>query len=166
MKKIKLGNSKKYALIDDENFELINKYKWHLHANYVISYSKTKPRRYIILHRLLLNPPKNKQVDHINHNTLDNRKSNLRICTNTENAYNRFPQKKSLSIFKGVIWKKSHKQWVCFIQHKKSNCRLYALFKNERHAALAYDLWAKDLFGEFAYTNFKVVAFKGGQEIR
>ena len=94
MKKILLTKNQ-FALIDDEDFEKINKIKWYAHFErskiYVIGNIKNdKP---IKLHRLIMDCPKNMQVDHIDGNGLNNLRNNLRICTNQQNAWNRKKRK-------------------------------------------------------------------------
>lgn len=75
--------------IDLEDIEKCKKYKWCLNdAGYVISMGG-KERKRLRLHRFLINAPNNMVVDHINHDVLDNRKNNLRICTQHENTFNR-----------------------------------------------------------------------------
>jgi len=73
-------------LIDDEDYDKIKDYKWHISMIHGYKRVKTcfyinKKRITIYLHRFIMNVSKDKQVDHKNHNTLDNRKCNLRICT-------------------------------------------------------------------------------------
>ena len=95
MKKIELTKGQ-YALIDDEDYQRVSKYKWYAgycqdtKGYYARRTALDGNRKYpILLHRFLMNPPADMQVDHINHDTLDNRKSNLRICTRSENQRNR-----------------------------------------------------------------------------
>ena len=104
------------------------------------------------LHRAILNPPKEKIIDHIDHNGLNNKRSNLRICTMAQNAANRRKVKGS-SNFKGVSWHKRHQMWQAKIQRGKWSHLGY--FNDELEAAKAYDKAAKDLWGEFAKLNFE-----------
>jgi hypothetical protein len=165
VKKIQLGGRKKttkikgYALIDDEDFQKILHIKWVLHgAGYAHGYDK-KTKRHILMHRLILKVPKSKDVDHINHNILDNQKKNLRICTATQNMQNAFKRKFTSSKYKGVFYRKDRKKWSTKVKLKKKAIHI-GHFRTEHQAALAYDLWASDLYGEFARTNFKVVLKK------
>ncbi len=95
----------------------------------------------IRLHRFLMNPPSGMVVDHINHNRLDNRKSNLRICTQQQNTFNRFSE--------GMSYSKDYKNW--FVQIAKGGKR-YNLgsFANKEDALKARVDAEKYLFGEFA----------------
>lgn len=99
-----------YCLIDNEDIDkIINHSWWATSKNYV--YCKTKCKN-IAIHRFLMNPPQNMQIDHINHNPLDNRKTNLRICTQIQNLKNRvFKNDKRIQIEKyeskknkGITW--------------------------------------------------------------
>lgn len=105
------------------------------------------------LHRRIMNPPDGMTVDHINHDTLDNRKKNLRICTRSQNNWNRnYKVATGTSKYKGVYFEKERNRWVFEINiHNKKYDR--KRFKTEKEAALAYNRVAKVLFGEFACLN-------------
>jgi len=93
-------------------------------------------------------------VDHINHNLLDNRRQNLRICTPSENKRNRVLAKNNSSGYKGVNWSKGANKWRTQISINGKQKHL-GLFNNILLAAEAYDSAAQKYYGEFAYTNFK-----------
>lgn len=91
------NNLIKKVIFDIEDIEKVQEYKWHLHyqrksnrydvcAN---SFGSHKNRKYINMPRYIMNCPNDKVIDHINHNTLDNRKCNLKICTHFENNLNK-----------------------------------------------------------------------------
>jgi hypothetical protein len=80
----KCGTGKTF-LIDAEDYPKIKDYGWHIGKNGYVYKNDTKET----LHRLLTNAPKGYVVDHINHDTLDNRKSNLRVTTLSVNGYNK-----------------------------------------------------------------------------
>lgn len=105
-----------------------------------------------VLARVIMNCPKELEVDHRNGDTLDNRRSNLRICTHQQNQWNR---KTSLgkSRFKGVTFVKRTRKWIARVEHCGKR-RSYGTFSTELQAALAYDAAAVELFGEFASPNF------------
>ena len=158
MKEIKLGRSELVTLVDDEDFERVNQYGWwvsrYRHTNYARGYINSK---YIRLHRFLLNPDKGLQVDHANGNGLDNRRCNLRICTNAQNQHNiqtstSYGGKPTYSKFKGVTWDKKNRKWRA---QGMINYKQYHLgrFKIEIEAAKAYNKFAKNNFGEFASLN-------------
>ena len=148
------------VLYDNEDHEKLSKYKWYVQKIYKrnsLFYVQSKiykngRQSNIYMHRLIINCQENKFVDHINHNSLDNRKSNLRVCTQKENRRNSKSNKNSSSKFKGVTWHKRNKKWVSQIRTNKKNIWL-GLFENEIDAALVYNGAAKYLFGEFAYLN-------------
>lgn len=110
-------------------------------------------------HRGITNCPKELVVDHINRDHYDNRKSNLRICTKSQNQMNRGKQKRKrtpTSKYKGVSWSKDTwnrtVNWACEVRAKGQK-RRRKRFKTEREAALQYNEWAKELHGEFAVLN-------------
>lgn len=115
----------------------------------VLKYLGNNKYKQQYLHRLVMDAPKEMQVDHINGDKLDNRKENLRVCTNTENAKNRpaFSGK-----YKGVHFAKKQRKWVAQIT---VNRKIYNLgsHENAEHAALAYNEAAIKYHGEYAYLN-------------
>ena len=156
------------AIIDDEDFERVSKIKWHVHTvndplkpPYASGYLK-KPYRLVLLHRFIMNPPKDLQIDHINGNSLDNRKSNLRVCTANQNKANHKKHRNSKSRFIGVCpnsggdKRKDGTRWINKKHPWKAVCRHFVIgtFKTEEEAARAYDVKAREFHGEFARTNF------------
>jgi len=148
------------ALVDDDDFENVSQWKWCACENrnmvYALHYfnnCQTGKKEMISMHRFIMGVPRNGYiVDHKNHETLDNRKENLRICNRHENAWN---QKTEEVKFKGVsfcYWSKINP----FSAHIAINSKLIHLgyFKTQEDAALAYDKKAVELFGEFACLNF------------
>lgn len=163
MRRIKLTNSNKVALIDDKDYELVSKLKWRLHGRGVNLYARTsldgkKP----MMHRLILNPPSGMDVDHINHNGLNNRRYNIRICTRTQNQANSKPRK-GTSKYKGVLWSNTEKKWRAFIRIN-SKGRTIGRFDSELEATKAYKKAAIECFGEFAYKSGCDIPEEGGIE--
>jgi hypothetical protein len=101
------------------------------------------------LHREIMNCPKGMVCDHINGDTLDNRKSNLRICTSIENCRNSKRPKNNTSGYKGVHWEKANKKWVAIIQINYKKIYL-GLFDDRQKAHEAYCKAAVNYHGEFA----------------
>jgi hypothetical protein len=91
-------------------------------------------------------------VDHINGNGLDNRRENLRICSQALNCANAKKTKGKTSRFKGVFWNRQSKKWCAQIGNKKRN-HIIGYFNSEARAAQAYNRKAKEFFGEFARLN-------------
>ncbi len=146
------------TLVDEEDYEHINQWEWFQHsAGYAARNPKTseirgQKRKLVFIHRIVMNMKIGEITDHINGNTLDNRKCNLRICTASQNAQNKKPCLKFSSQYKGVSWNKKRKRWRVSI---KKDGKAYELgrFKNEIDAAKAYNEAAKKLFGPFARLN-------------
>ena len=161
MKQIKLTQGE-VALVDEEDFEELNQYKWCVNKKcyngFIAVRNEGKPphRQTIYMHRAIINCPKGSEVDHINHNPLDNRRCNLRICTKAQNQYNQKPRTGSASVWKGVSRSKKDKKWRASIGYKKRATYL-GCFDNEIDAAKAYDKVATELFGEFACPNFPLL---------
>jgi len=94
----------KFAIVDDEDYEYLMQHKWHYSMGYAsaeIYISPTKRKR-LKMHRVIMKPPDHLVVDHINHDTLDNRKENLRICTKQQNEMNQKIRINKESKYKGV----------------------------------------------------------------
>lgn len=139
-----------YSKFDKKDLKLVLSYRWFLNHNYVATNLNQKN---FSLHTLLIKAYKGLYIDHINRDSLDNRRCNLRTCTQSANAKNRIKHKNSNSIYKGVYWHKKNKNWVTVL---KSDKKVYYIgnFLKERWAGMAYDIWAKDLHGGFASLNF------------
>ena len=155
MNKIPLTQGQ-FAIVDDEDFVELSRYKWHASKSgysggftakrYIAKYKA------IFMHRAIMCPPDNMIIDHINHNTLDNRRVNLRICTHSQNHQNR-QQTRGKSLYKGVQWVSRQKRFQASI--RKNNKRTHlGYFADETEAAKAYNKAAKIAFGEFARLNY------------
>ena len=110
------------TMIDLDDVEKVKKYKWCLSHGYTLNRKNNT-----MLHRFLMNCPKDMVVDHINHNPLDNRKSNLRICTQQQNAMNQSINSKNTSGVTGVSYDKQKNKWQSYIglNDKKINLGYY-----------------------------------------
>lgn len=144
----------KFAIVDAEDYEELSKYKWCV-SKYRRTYYAVRGSggRHVKMHRMLLNAPAGLMVDHRDLNGLNNRKSNLRLCTNKENVRNSRPSLGKTSRYKGVYRDKREKKFIARIEvDGKRYCLGY--FDDEIEAAIAYDIKAMLFFGEFAYLNF------------
>ena len=157
MKRIPLTQGK-FAIVDNEDFEWLNQWKWFAKKGYSTFYAvrNISQSPYLIrMHRQILGLTKGdgKETDHINHNGLDNRQDNLRLCTHTQQQQNRQPQKVS-SKFKGVGYHKKSEKWMARITYLSKRIYL-GLFDTEKEAAKSYNKISNKLFGEFALKGEK-----------
>lgn len=143
-----IGYTKKgqQFLFDLEDFDIIKGYTWTINKGYVVTNFK---QHTISMHRLIMNPDKNLTIDHINHNKTDNRKANLRICTQSNNLKNQSKRRDNKSDIIGVSWNTKDKRWRAKITKNK---QYYFLgnFINKEDAIKARLKAEKEMFGEFA----------------
>ena len=160
MKEISLTQDQ-IALVDDEDFERINQFRW------CASWDSKAESFYAVrrdgagtmqMARFTTGCPDDMMVDHKNHDTLDNQKHNLRVCTSNQNSMNRKKSANCSSRYKGVSWDSTARKWKAMIGLRDIFDQYYmkylGTFKIEEDAALAYDEAAWHYFGEFAYLNF------------
>lgn len=148
MKEIKLSQGK-VALVDKEDYERLSKHKWNYNGRYA---KRTVNQRgkyeTILMHRFIMNTPETMYTDHINGNKLDNRKSNLRVCTPRENSWNGRGHHNNPSKYKGVNWNPQRNNWRVRVDGK-----YHGSFKTEKEAAKKYNELAKKIYGEYAFLN-------------
>lgn len=141
------------TIVDTSDYERLIKFRWYAMKTrnniYVIRHEAS---RLIKMHHDIIRPGEGFCVDHKNHDTLDNRRCNLRICTPAQNCYNKIPSGKGTSRYKGVHWRVDIKKWCASIGFNGKIIHI-GLFDYEPDAALAYDDRAAELFGEFACLN-------------
>lgn len=152
----------KFTIVDDDDYERFGHLNWHLsHGRAVRRYGKwsRETKGYkgnVWLHREIMGNPEGLFVDHINGNPLDNRKANLRLCTQSQNMGNarKTTSRKTTSRFKGVAYQPAYKnKWGAYIG-KSGDGRLWlGSYPTELDAALAYNKAAIDMYGEFARLN-------------
>lgn len=139
---------KQDVLIDDCDLTLMSERHWTLNSGYVVFWQRGKAKS---LHRILMGEPVGMEVDHINGNPLDNRRSNLRVCTRRENLQNRRVYRKRLGKFKGLNFRKnSIAAQITF----RGQVIYLGDYQTDIAAARAYDAAAREFFGEFACLNF------------
>jgi len=116
MKRIFLTQGK-VAIVDDDDYKRVSKYKWYANKDLKNYYAKrwspmqNGKRRIIWMHRFIMSAPEEFEVDHINQDTLDNRKDNLRFTTRSQNARNQMLSSANTSGFKGVRFDKNRRKW-------------------------------------------------------
>lgn len=140
------------AKVCECHLNLVKNYKWSVSSGYVVARSKNG---HVKMHRLITQAPKGKLVDHENHDKLDNRCSNLRVCTSAENMANRVRNKTNSSGYKGVFFDKTmnrRKRWAAMIRVNEKNLRL-GRYLTPEEAAIAYNDTAIKYRGAFAMLN-------------
>lgn len=160
-------NNGKGAIVDEEDFEWPSERGWFAtNCGYAASAGERikgwrAPRK--LMHREILKRHKGwtyldgYYVDHINGDRLDNRKENLRRCTNQQNQWNTKNHKRNTSGFKGVSWNRVDKKWQVYLRTKEK-VHFCGQFTDKIEAAKAYDKKAKEIHGEFARVNFEGAA--------
>lgn len=145
------------TVVDDEDEHLARSRRWHalLARNRIYARGPSgKRNQRVYLHRLIVAAPPGLEVDHINGDTLDNRRANLRVATRQQNAANgKGWTGRRYSRFKGVTWRASRLKWIAGITVHYERHWL-GEFDSEEEAAKAYDRAAVVAFGEFANLNF------------
>lgn len=148
----------RHAKVDADDFYKLSGHKWLVSKSRKRFYAarnirKEDGKRTIIrMHKVILKAPKGFEIDHINRNTLDNRKKNLRIVTHSQNMKN-YGSIGGTSKYKGVSFRRKRKKWTAqlFTNGKQT---FIGDFNSEIDAAVAYDKAALKNNGEFAYLNF------------
>lgn len=148
------NGSPSIALIDSEDFDLVSQYNWYTsrkaHKGHCWYYLKASTNKSILMHRLVMGAQKGQIIDHINGNTFDNRKENLRFCTRSQNMCNR-AKPRTKNKYKGVQAKRGKFRSRIY---RDGTPYLLGTFVDEIEAAKAYDAAAIRLHGEFALLNF------------
>ena len=159
MKEIELTRGM-VALVDDEDFEYLNQWKWmawkvrsYFYAARRLPGKRNDSRKLILMHRQIINPPVNFEVDHHDRNTLNNQRNNLRIATRSQNSANRKSCGTSKFLGVCIIKNRGYSYIRAGIKIDGKNFHI-GTFKTEEEAALAYDKKAIETHGEFANLNF------------
>lgn len=155
MKKIPLSQGK-FALVDDEDFEKLNAFKWyarkHRKTYYAERHGINGSFKRTYLHHAIKMPEGENQIDHKDGNGLNNQKENLRECSHSQNICNQKRTKNKCG-FKGIYFDKRRKYFNARVTINKKTY-FVGCFKTPEQAASAYDEAAKKYHGEFASTNF------------
>jgi len=152
-----------WTILDWQDYYRFGRFKWEITGNdnkfYAVRSVRVGSSRTttVRLHRLIMNAPQNLVVDHINGDSLDNRRANLRLATQTQNLYNRKKKENTSSQFIGSFFNKSHRYWCSQIKVNGKSIWLGS-FDSEIAAARAYDKAALEYHKEFARLNFPEAA--------
>lgn len=149
------------ALVDDEDYDLVTRFRWNIweerrpRGKVAGPYARTTLMLYgkkttVVMHKLITGYA---QTDHINHNGLDNRRSNLRPANDSENGANARRGGYGSSQYRGVHRRTATSSWIAQIGIG-GKIRYLGAFASEVEAALAYDAAALEARGEFAFLNF------------
>jgi hypothetical protein len=151
----------KVTKVDASDFEFLSQWEWQ--ATYTpstkgwtaVRYAKTSTGKVgpIPMHRVIMSAPPGLDVDHRDHDSLNNVRSNLRVCTRSQNLANTRKRQNCTSQFKGVSFDPRRKLWALQISSGGKRV-VMKRFDNELVAARAYDEAATRIFGEFANLNF------------
>jgi len=142
----------RFTLIDEEDYELVNQYRWCPNVRPHTTYAVASPG--LRLHRLILGVSDSSiLVDHINHDGLDNRRDNLRVASTHQNIWNSRPRGGSSSRFRGVRWHPRAGRW-CVANSTGGVAKDYGSFLDEVLAGHVADRVARKVYGEYAYLNF------------
>lgn len=152
------------AVVSDEDYEFINQWKWCVHCCGGFFYAARNVRvngrgKTLHMHRVLSGALPGQQVDHADRCTLNNQRSNLRICESSQNHANSGKSKGKTSKFKGVCWDRTKGKWKAATK-KNGKSEFLGRFNSQEEAARAYDLVHQGRFGDFALTNEKLGLLK------
>jgi hypothetical protein len=151
VKEIPVGKNGLVALVDDEDFKRMSHHKWCALVVKNNTYAACRNHPYLTMHRAIMEPGAGMVVDHINHNGLDNQRTNLREITQSQNIqWSR--ERKSITGFRGVIPRKN--KFQATITLTGGAARWLGTFATAEEAARAYDTAAVELRGVFAKLNF------------
>ena len=147
------------AIVDDEDYEYLSRFKWCTHKirnTYYAERGEYLPDgkwATISMHREIMGLKRGdkRQIDHRNRNGLDNQKYNLRVSTISQNHANAI-SRGGTSKYKGVSWHKATKKWRALIGFNKHQKHI-GLYDSEIEAALNYNKYAQMFYGEFARLN-------------
>lgn len=159
------------AYVDDEDYERVNAYTWS-RMNHGSAQARIGKIR-VQMHRFILNAQPGQTIDHINHNRLDNRRSNLRMCSHAQNSANKRGWSKTCE-FKGVFDTRTKKGYTPPAgghgpRHRPYQARIKGVYLGSFHTAIeaarVYDIAARRIFGEFALTNFTETFFSNDSNL-
>ena len=146
-----INDGKSRFKIDKKDFDKVKDFTWFINEQgYVISTTSNIYHKHIRLSRLVTDAPDGLDVDHINHDLLDNRKSNLRVVTHQQNLFNQQKAKNNTSGFIGVV--KHGDKWIAQAMHNGKN-KYLGIYDTPEEASNVYNAFAQEFFGEYMYKN-------------
>lgn len=155
MKTIPLTKGK-VALVSDCDYEYLSQFNWYFSGEKGYAARKTSrvngKQSTISMHAQIMDTPKGMQTDHINSNKLDNRRENLRVCTQSQNMGNTKKREGNKSGYKGVYWNKAQRKFKAQIKIEDV-CIYLGSYDDPVDAAISYNVAAKEHYGEFAFLN-------------
>lgn len=160
MKKIDISTGKypnTFALGDEEDYERINKHKWYVtkSGNNLYATRDIRQKKYLVtlyMPREIMRYVGAKDIDHKNHNSLDNQKDNLRLCTHQQNMMNSSISVRNKSGYKGVSYREETRKWRARITKELMTFTI-GHYDTKEKAAYAYNEVAKVMHGEYAHLN-------------
>ena len=141
------SNTGERFYFDLEDYDKLKEHCWWATRHYMWTYIKGTTKR-LSMHRLIMESPDDKEVDHINWKRYDNRKENLRVCTHQENMMN-CPSRKNYSGITGIVWDENRKLWTARITVEKKN-KYLGRFESKDDAIKARLEAEAKYYGEFA----------------
>lgn len=143
------------AIVDDSDVDLLSAYKWRAHNGRHSYYAGTSEGLHgvLLMHRLLAGAKAHEKVNHLNRDSLDNRRNNLRIATLAMNNHNRIKGLSNQTGFRGVSKDGQYDRWRAYIRRNRKTIYL-GYFLSPQEAAKAYDVAALEIYSEHAVTNF------------
>ena len=146
------------AFVDEEDYERLSRHEWFVQEQKNGDYYAVRKEQHggkvtkIYMHREILDAQPGEDVDHLHFQTLDNRKSEIRLCTRSQNCQHARLRAESKTGYKGVRYSRNKVGFQAFIT-KNGKRRYLGSFRDAIAAAAAYDFAALQLFGQFAFTN-------------
>jgi hypothetical protein len=139
------------TVVSNKDYKNLKSKKWYYAAGYAV---RTEKGKRVYMHRVIKNPCQTQVVDHKNGDKLDNRRSNLRVCSSRENHCNQKISKHNTSGAKGVVFNKKNSNWNARITHKMKRIHL-GTFKTKEEAIVAYNKAAQKYHGKYRKENKK-----------